>query len=102
LVVGYSGEAPSDVYCLTDLVATRRASKHLEYVRTSESIAKAMQTQPAPGVTPLHVDSQRAILDRVRDNLDQAPSWIACGTTWIRRPALAVASWTLTDSFDLR
>jgi hypothetical protein len=74
LVVGYSGEASSDVQRVADLVATRLASKHLDYVRTSKSIAKAMQTQRicrawghtfAPGFA-------RAILDRVRDNLDQA------------------------------
>jgi hypothetical protein len=35
LVVGYSGEASSDIYRVADLVATRLASKHLEYVRTS-------------------------------------------------------------------
>jgi hypothetical protein len=45
LIVGYSGEASSDVYRVADLEATRLASKHLEYVRTSASIAKAMQTQ---------------------------------------------------------
>jgi hypothetical protein len=43
LVVGYSGEASSDICRVADLVATRLASKHLEYVRTSKSIAKAMQ-----------------------------------------------------------
>jgi hypothetical protein len=75
LVVGYSGEAPSDVYRVADLVATRLASKHLEYARTSASIAKAMQTKRiccawghsfARGFA-------RVIYDRVRDNLDQAP-----------------------------
>jgi hypothetical protein len=75
LVAGYSGEASSDVHRVADLVATRLASKHLEYVRTSRSIAKAMQTQRicrawghsfARGFA-------RVILDRVRDNLDQAP-----------------------------
>jgi hypothetical protein len=45
LVVGYSGEASSDVHRVADLVATRLSSKHLEYARTSKSIAKAMQTQ---------------------------------------------------------
>jgi hypothetical protein len=44
LAMGYSGEASSDVYRVADLVATRLASKHLEYARTSASIAKAMQT----------------------------------------------------------
>jgi hypothetical protein len=75
LVVGYSGEASSDVYRVADLLATRLASKHLEYVRTSASIAKAMQTQRicrawghsfARGFA-------RVILDRVRDNLDPVP-----------------------------
>jgi hypothetical protein len=51
------------------------ASKHLDYVRTSKSIAKAMQTRRifrawghsfARGFA-------RVILDRVRGNLDQAP-----------------------------
>jgi hypothetical protein len=45
LVVGYSGEASSDAYRVADLVATRLASKHLDYARTSALIAKAMQTQ---------------------------------------------------------
>jgi hypothetical protein len=45
LVVGYSGEASSDVYRVVDLVATLLASKYLEYIRSSASIAKAMQTQ---------------------------------------------------------
>jgi hypothetical protein len=75
LVVGYSCEASSDVHRLADLVATRLASKHLEYVRTSKSIAKAMQTQRtycawghsfARGFA-------RVILYRVRDDLDQVP-----------------------------
>jgi hypothetical protein len=75
LVVGHSGEDSSDVHRVADLVATRLASKHLDYVRTSVSIAKAMQTQRicrawghsfARGFA-------RVILDRVRDNLDQAP-----------------------------
>jgi hypothetical protein len=74
LVVGYSGEAPSDIYRVADLEATRLASKQLEYARTSASIAKAMQTQRicrawghsfARGFV-------RVILDRVRDNLDSA------------------------------
>jgi hypothetical protein len=38
-VVGYSGEASSDVYRVADLVATRLASKHLQCTRTSASIA---------------------------------------------------------------
>jgi hypothetical protein len=73
--VGDSGETSSDVHRVADLVATRLASKHLEYVRTSRSIAKAMQTRRicrawghsfARGFA-------RVILDRVRENLDQAP-----------------------------
>jgi hypothetical protein len=75
LVVGYSGEATSDVHRVADLVATRLASKHLEYVWTSESIAKAMQTQRicrAWGHSFAH-GFARVIFDRVRDNLDPAP-----------------------------
>jgi hypothetical protein len=45
LVVGYSGEASLDVYRVADIAATRLASKHLEYIRTPASIAKAMQNQ---------------------------------------------------------
>jgi hypothetical protein len=84
LVVGYSGEASSDVHRVADLVATRLALKHLEYVRTSESIAKAMQTQRicrawghffARGIA-------RVILDRLRDNLDQAPVSRNWGASW--------------------
>jgi uncharacterized membrane protein (Fun14 family) len=75
LVVGYSGKSSSVLHCVADLVTTRLASKLLDYVRTSVSIAKAMQTQRicrawghsfARGFA-------RVILDRVRDNLDQAP-----------------------------
>jgi hypothetical protein len=44
LVVGYSCEASTDVCRVADLIADRLASKHLLYVRTSASIAKAMQT----------------------------------------------------------
>jgi hypothetical protein len=68
LVVGYSGEASSADYRVADLVATRLASKHLEYARTPESIAKATQTQRIyrAWVTPLHVESRGS-------------SWIACG-----------------------
>jgi hypothetical protein len=75
LVVGYSGEASSVLHCVADLVATRLASKHLEYVRTLVSIAKAMQTQRicrAWGHSFAR-GSARVILDRVRDKLDQAP-----------------------------
>jgi hypothetical protein len=87
---GYSGEASSDVHRVADLVATRLASKHLDYVRTSRSIAKAMQTQRicrdwghsfARGFA-------RVILDRVRDSLDQVPGSRNYGG----------ASWTLTLS----
>jgi hypothetical protein len=41
----------------------------------------------APGVTPLHEDLRGS-------------SWIVCGTTWIRHPALAIGgvSWTLALS----
>jgi hypothetical protein len=89
LVVGYSGEASLDVYRVADLVATRLASKHLDYAGTSASIAMAMQTQRICRAwdTPFHEDSRGS-------------SWIACGTTWIRHPALAIggASWTLALS----
>jgi hypothetical protein len=44
LVVGFYGEASSDIHRVADLVATRLASKRFEYARTSKSIAKAMQT----------------------------------------------------------
>jgi hypothetical protein len=77
LVVGYSGEASSDVYRVADLVATRLASKHLEYVRMSASIAKAMQTKRicrAWGKSFARGFARVVVLDRVRDNLDQAPS----------------------------
>jgi hypothetical protein len=75
LVVGYSGETSSDVYRVADLAATLLASKHLEYIKTPASIAKAMQTLRicrawghsfARGFAWL-------ILDRVRDSLDKAP-----------------------------
>jgi hypothetical protein len=75
LVVGYSGEDLSDVYRVADLVATRLASKHLDYVRTSKSIAKAMQIQRICRALE-HFFARglaRVILDRVRDNLDPAP-----------------------------
>jgi hypothetical protein len=75
LVVGYSGNASSDIYHVADLVVTRLASKHLDYVRTSKSIAKAMQTQSICRAWG-HCFARgfaRVILDRVRDNLDQAP-----------------------------
>jgi hypothetical protein len=51
------------------------ASKHLEYVRTSKSIAKAMQTQRICRAwgNSFARGFARVILDRVRDNLDQAP-----------------------------
>jgi hypothetical protein len=75
LVVGYSGEASSDVHRVADLVGTRLASKHLDYVRTSKSIAKAMQTQRICRAWGHSFARRftRVILDRVRGNLDQAP-----------------------------
>jgi hypothetical protein len=75
LVVGYSGEASRDVYRVADLVATRLSSKQPEYIRTSTSIAKAMQTQRiCRAWGPSFARGfARLILDRVRDNLDQAP-----------------------------
>jgi hypothetical protein len=98
LVLSYFGEASSDVQRFVDLVATRLASKHLEYVRTPVSIAKGDANPahlPRQGFTPLHEDLRGS-------------SWIVCGATWIRRPAFAmgVASWTLklssTSSTRLR
>jgi hypothetical protein len=77
LVVGYSGGASSDVYRVADLVATQLASKHLKYVRTSESTAKAMRTQRicrAWGHSFAR-EFARVTLDRVRDYLDQAPGF---------------------------
>jgi hypothetical protein len=75
LVAGYSVEAPSDIYRVADPVATRPASKHLEYARTSVSIAKAIQTQRTCRAwgTLLARGFARVILDRVRDNPDKAP-----------------------------
>jgi hypothetical protein len=75
LVVGDSGEASLDAYRVADLVATRLASKHLEYIRTSASIAKAMQTHRISRAWG-HSFARgfaRIILDHVRDNLDPAP-----------------------------
>jgi hypothetical protein len=75
LVVGYSREASSDVHRVADLVATRLASKHLKYVRTPASIAKAMRAQHVCRAWG-HVFARgfaRVIFDRVRDDLDQAP-----------------------------
>jgi hypothetical protein len=75
LVVGYSGEASSDVHRVADLVATRLALKHFKYARTSKSIANAMQTQRICRAWG-HFFARgfaRVILDRVRDNLDPAP-----------------------------
>jgi hypothetical protein len=57
-----------------DLVATRLAWKHLQYIRTSASIAKVMQFQRicrAWGHSYARKIS-RASVDRVRDNLDPA------------------------------
>jgi hypothetical protein len=75
LVVGYSGEASSDVYRIADLVATRLASKHLEYARTPASIAKAMRAQRTCRAREhsFACGFARVILDRVRDDLDPAP-----------------------------
>jgi hypothetical protein len=75
LVVGYSDEALSDVHRVADLVATRLASKQLEYLRTLKSIAKAMQTQRicrAWGHSCAR-GFARVILDRMRGNLNPAP-----------------------------
>jgi hypothetical protein len=74
LVVGYSGEASSDVYRVADLVVTRLASNHLDDVRMSASIAQALQTQRicrAWGHSFARGFAQ-VTLDRVRDNLDPA------------------------------
>jgi hypothetical protein len=63
------------VYRAADLVAIRLASKHLDYIRTPASIAKAMQTQRnccAWGHS-FAFGFARDILDRVRDNPDPAP-----------------------------
>jgi hypothetical protein len=78
LVVGYSGEASSDVHRVADLVATRLASKHLEYVRKSEPIAKAMQTQRIcrAWVHSFARGFARVILDRMRKIL----------TSWVDNP----------------
>ena len=45
LVVGFTGEASSDVHEVADFVATRLASKHVEFFRTAASVAKAMKAQ---------------------------------------------------------
>lgn len=75
LVVGFSGEASSDVHDVADFVATRLAMKHLDYYRTAFSIAKSMKAQMihrswghsfVQGFT-------RVILNRVRDNVDSMP-----------------------------
>jgi hypothetical protein len=70
LVVGYSGEASSDVHRVADLVATRLASKHLEYVMTTKLITKAMQTQRICRAwgNSFARGFARVIVDRVRDN----------------------------------
>ena len=75
LVVGFSGEASSDVHRVADFVATRLAAKHLEYYRTAFSVAKAMKAHQIHRVWG-HSFAQgfaRVILNRVRDNLDSAP-----------------------------
>ena len=77
---GFSGETSSDVRLVADFVATRLATKHLDYVRTSASVAKAMKAQQiyrawghsfARGFA-------RVILNRVRENLD-----FASGSSWL-------------------
>ena len=45
LVVGFTGEASSEVHLVADLVATQLASKHLELFRTAHSTAKSLYTQ---------------------------------------------------------
>jgi hypothetical protein len=75
LVMSYSGEASSEDCRVADLVATRLASKQLEYVRTSASIAKALRTQRIRRAWE-HSFARgfaRVILDHVRNNLDPAP-----------------------------
>ena len=78
LVVGFSGEgreASSDVHLVADFVASRLATKHLEYVRTSASVAKALKAQQIYRAWG-HSFAQgfaRVILNRVRDNLDSIP-----------------------------
>lgn len=72
LVVGFMGEASSDVHEVADFVATRLASKHLEFFRTAASVAKAMKAQQIHRAWG-HSFVQgyaRVILNRARDNLD--------------------------------
>jgi hypothetical protein len=67
--------AKMDVYRVADLVATRLASKYLDYVRTSKSIAKG-DANPAhlPRLGTLLCTWIRAdYLGSCADNLDQAP-----------------------------
>jgi hypothetical protein len=73
--LGYSGKASSDVYRVVDLVATRLASKHLDYVRTSESSVKAIRTQRTCRAWghSFACGFARVSFDRVRNNLDPAP-----------------------------
>jgi hypothetical protein len=74
LVVGFAGEASSDVHRLADFVATRLAAKHLDYYRTAFSLAKSMKAQQIHRAWG-HSFAQgfaRVILNRVRDNLDSA------------------------------
>jgi hypothetical protein len=73
LVVGHSGEASSDAYHIEDLEATRLASKHLEYIKTLASIAKAMQRNCRSWGHSFARGFARVILDRERDNLYPAP-----------------------------
>jgi hypothetical protein len=75
LVVGFMGEASSDVHEVADFVATRLASKHLEFFRTAASVAKALKAQQIHRAWG-HSFVQgyaRVILNRARDNLDSVP-----------------------------
>lgn len=72
LVVGFSAEASPDVHRLADLVATRLAAKHLEFTRTSASVAKALKIHHIRHAWG-HSFARgfaRVILNRARDNLD--------------------------------
>jgi hypothetical protein len=80
LVVGYSILArPRRIF-----IVLRTWLPRNYYRSTSTTPGRRRQSQrrckpsafAAPGVTPLHVDSRGS-------------SWIVCGTTWTRRPALA-------------
>ena len=76
LVVGFSGEASTDVHRVADFVATRLAMKHLNYYRTAFSVAKAAKAHQIHRAWG-HAFAQgfaRVVLNRVRDNLDSASS----------------------------